>query len=63
MTRYDVTVPANTTATLEIPTADPTGVREGTRPVDQAPGVTFVRYEEGIAVYTLESGTYHFTAG
>jgi alpha-L-rhamnosidase len=60
--RYDVTVPANTTATLEIPTDDPSSVREGELPADEAVGVRFIKYENGFAVYHLGSGTYRFTA-
>ncbi len=60
-TQYDVTVPPNTTAILEIPTDDPSRVREGTRPANGATGVTFIKYENGCAIYHLGSGTYHFT--
>jgi alpha-L-rhamnosidase len=62
VTRYDVTVPSNTTATLEIPTADPDRIYEGDFPADKAKGVTWIKYEGGFAVYHLESGTYSFTA-
>ncbi len=62
-TRYHVTVPANTTATLEILTEDPHSIREGDLPADEAVGVTFIKYENGFAVYHLGSGAYSFTAG
>jgi len=62
VTRFDVTVPANTTATLEIPTDDPDSIREGDFPADEAEGVTWIKYENGFAVYHLGSGTYSFTA-
>lgn len=60
---YRATVPANTTATLYLPTGDPKSVKEGAKDPGQSKGVTFVRYENGRAVYTLASGTYEFQAG
>jgi alpha-L-rhamnosidase len=59
---YRATVPANTTATLSLPTAAAESVKEGGRDARSADGVTFVRYENGKAVYTLKSGSYEFTA-
>ena len=59
---YRATVPANTTATLYLPAASSTAVKEGGQDAATAKGVTFVRYENGKAVYTLKSGTYAFTA-
>jgi alpha-L-rhamnosidase len=59
---YRATVPANTTATLYLPAADPKAVREGGKPAGEARGVTFLRHENGKAVYRLASGTYEFTA-
>jgi alpha-L-rhamnosidase len=59
---YRATVPANTTATLYLPAADPKTVKEGGKDASQATGVTFVKYENGKAVYTLKSGTYDFTS-
>ena len=59
---YTATVPPNTEATLHLPTPDPASVREGQRPAASAPGVKFVKYENGKAVYTLSSGSYAFTA-
>jgi alpha-L-rhamnosidase len=56
------TVPPGSTALLELPTADPTGVRENDRPVDTQPGV--LRAEPspiGLSVW-LTSGRYTFTA-
>jgi alpha-L-rhamnosidase len=59
---YEVTVPANTTAILEIPTEEPQAVTESDQPAAEAEGVTFLRYEEGVAVFALASGSYHFVA-
>ncbi len=59
---YKATVPANTTATLYLPTSSPDSVKEGTTSAGQANGVAFVKYENGRAVYALKSGSYAFTA-
>ena len=59
---YRATVPANTSATLYLPVTAPDTVKEGGKDARQAKGVTFVRYQQGKAVYTLTSGTYEFTA-
>lgn len=56
----EVTIPANTTATLELDTADPYGVLEGEGPAAHAEGVRFERFEQGTASFRLESGSYHF---
>jgi len=37
-------------------------VKESGTAVDQAKGVTFVKYESGKAVYALAAGAYQFTA-
>ena len=58
----EVTVPANTTATVYVPADDPSRVTEGGRPAAGAPGVTFLRSEPGAAVYQVGSGTYRFAS-
>jgi len=60
--RYHVEVPVNTTATLYIPAKDPATVREGTNPAATAPGVKFLRTENGRAIFNIASGSYTFTA-
>lgn len=59
---YRATVPANTTATLYLPTSSADSVKEGAADARRANGVTFVKYGSGKAVYTLKSGSYAFTA-
>ena len=59
---YRATVPANSTATLYLPTASAESVKEGAKDVRGANGIAFVKYENGKAVYTLKSGRYTFTA-
>jgi len=57
-----VTVPANTTATVHVPANAKANVNESGQPVDQAPGVEFLRMENGHAVLRVASGTYSFTS-
>ncbi len=59
---WNVTIPANTTATAWVPTDDAEAVRERGQKITEASGITPVRTEAGCAVYELPSGTYHFTA-
>ncbi|MFO1487945.1 MAG: family 78 glycoside hydrolase catalytic domain [Verrucomicrobiota bacterium] len=56
----NVTIPANTTATVHLPAASAEGVRENGRPVTGGKGVTFLRMENGRAVYAVGSGSYVF---
>jgi alpha-L-rhamnosidase len=55
-----VTIPPNTTATLYIPAASAQVVTESGQPAGQAEGVAFVKFENGYAVYTIQSGSYAF---
>ena len=61
--RLRLVIPANVTATVSIPTADPRRVVEGGRPAARARGVRLARAERGEAVYEVGAGTYAFTAG
>ena len=56
----DVTIPANTTATVYLPTNSRENVLEGAYSADDASGVSFLRTEEGKAVYKVLSGRYYF---
>jgi alpha-L-rhamnosidase len=56
----EVTIPANTTATIYVPAKDAAGVTEGGKPAAQAKGVKFLRLEDGAAVYEIGSGRYSF---
>jgi alpha-L-rhamnosidase len=64
----EVTVPANTTATVYVPTKDATDVTESGpstwlragKPATKAVGAKFLRMENGAAVYAVGSGTYTF---
>ena len=58
----NVTIPQNTTATVNVPAKDAASVTEGGRAASQAPCVKFLRLENGTAVYAVGSGTYQFAA-
>jgi len=56
----EVTIPANTTATVYVPAGDAGLVTESGRPTGRAEEVTFLRMEDGAAVYRVGSGRYVF---
>jgi alpha-L-rhamnosidase len=60
---YEVTVPANTTATLYLPAASDKGITESGKPAVKAKGVKFIGMEHGKAIYELASGNYQFIVG
>jgi alpha-L-rhamnosidase len=59
--KLDVTIPANTTATVHIPAKDRDSVTEGGKPAAKAKAVRFVGMRDGNAVFEVGSGVYHFT--
>ena len=56
----DITVPANTTATVWVPAKDAAAVTESGRNPAEVKGVKFVKSEAGSAVFEVESGAYTF---
>ena len=56
----EVTIPANTTATVWLPAKVAGSVTESGKPVSEGHGIKFVRSEKGAAIYEVESGTYSF---
>ncbi|MDP2982997.1 MAG: alpha-L-rhamnosidase C-terminal domain-containing protein [Candidatus Latescibacter sp.] len=58
----EITIPANTTASVYVPADEGAAVTEGGQPAEKAPGVTFVKYEGEYAVYTVGSGIYRFVS-
>ena len=57
-----VAVPANTSATIYVPTANATNVKEGRGDALSANGLHFVKMEGGCAVFEAEAGRYDFTS-
>jgi alpha-L-rhamnosidase len=58
----DVTIPANTTATVYVPTANAAAITESGKPLASADGVKLVRVDGGHAILSVGSGVYHFAA-
>ena len=58
--RWNLTIPANTTATVSVPAKSADSATEGKRSARQAPGLNFIKYESGRAVFELGSGKYQF---
>ena len=56
----DVTIPANTTATIYIPAAKTGKITESRKPADKAEGLEFLRMEGKTAIYKAGSGTFKF---
>jgi alpha-L-rhamnosidase len=59
----NVTVPANTTATVWVPARDAGSVTESGKKAAAMKGVKFVRSDAGAAVFEVESGSYTFKSG
>jgi alpha-L-rhamnosidase len=58
--RFRVTIPANATATVHVPSAEDTDVTEGGKPAGNAEGVKLLRREDGATVFAVGSGEYDF---
>lgn len=58
----EVSIPANTTATVYVPSMDAGSVRESGQSAAQAAGVKFLRMESGCAVFSVGSGDYRFSS-
>jgi len=56
----NVTIPANTTATVYVPAESARGVTESGRPATKAKGLRFLRIKQGKAVFAVGSGHYEF---
>jgi alpha-L-rhamnosidase len=56
----DVTIPPNTTATVHVPADNAASVTESGKPCNQAPGVKYLRMENGAALFEVGAGSYHF---
>jgi alpha-L-rhamnosidase len=59
----DVTIPANTTATVYVPAKEAAEVTESGKPTGKVEGVKFLRMENDAAVYEVGSGCYQFCSG
>ncbi len=60
--QWYITIPANTTATVYVPTGNVETITESGRPAAKAEGVNFVAIMDGRAVYNVGSGSYSFVS-
>jgi alpha-L-rhamnosidase len=58
----NVTIPANTTATVYVPAVASESVREGGQLATSSKGVAFQGMNEGFAIYRVASGNYRFSS-
>jgi alpha-L-rhamnosidase len=58
--RMKVEIPANTTATLYLPTGDEESIRENNKPLGEVTGAKLESVADGTAVIEVGSGTYEF---
>jgi alpha-L-rhamnosidase len=58
--KWEVTIPANTTATLHLPGTSPAAARESGKPLAQVVGLRVVGKENGRTVVEAEPGRYSF---
>jgi alpha-L-rhamnosidase len=58
----DLVVPPNSTATVYVPAAKASAVTESGLPAAKAPGVKFVEFAQGSAIYKAGSGRYTFVS-
>lgn len=60
--RWQVSIPANTSAILHIPAQSAKHVRESAQTLEKAEGVRFLKMERGKAILEVGSGDYAFTS-
>lgn len=60
MLAMNISIPANTTATVYVPARSLSEVTESGKPVTKTDGVEFLRMENGEAVFRVKSGKYQF---
>jgi alpha-L-rhamnosidase len=58
--RWNIAIPANTTATVYVPAKSVESVTESGKPLAQARGVQLLRVEQGRVVVRVGSGNYSF---
>jgi alpha-L-rhamnosidase len=58
--KWNITIPANTTATIYIPGTSDSAVSESGIKANKSVGVTFIKMDGQFAVYEIGSGDYHF---
>jgi alpha-L-rhamnosidase len=62
MLTLNVTIPANTTAEIHVPTTNAATITESGVPATNSPGVTYIGVSNSAAIYTVGSGNYLFSS-
>ncbi len=60
--KWDITIPANSSATVYVPTLNKEDVMEGGKLASNGEGIRFIRWEENLAIFEVKSGKYSFTS-
>ncbi|MCR9211938.1 MAG: alfa-L-rhamnosidase, partial [bacterium] len=60
--QLNVTIPANTTATVYLPTKNPSSITESGNALSNTANVSILRQENNVVALTVESGSYEFSA-
>ncbi len=60
--KWDITIPANTTATVYVPTLNKEDVMEGNQSASKGDGIKFIGWEDHLALFEISSGKYTFTS-
>ncbi|MDB6027598.1 MAG: alpha-L-rhamnosidase [Verrucomicrobiales bacterium] len=58
--KWNITVPANSSATIYLPATSADSILESGQSATKAKGVTFLRIENGLALFDVQSGSYSF---
>ncbi|HEY4414987.1 MAG TPA: family 78 glycoside hydrolase catalytic domain [Verrucomicrobiae bacterium] len=58
----EITIPVNTTATVQVPTENVDSITESGQPVAKVSGIKYMGMSQGAAVYSIGSGTYKFSS-
>ena len=62
MFEWNISIPANTTATIYVPAKSANDVTESAKQLSKAENVRFVKYENGVVVLQIASGDYTFNS-
>ena len=58
----NVTIPANTTAEIDVPTTNVAAITESGVPAASSPGVAYIGVTNGVAIFDVGSGNYYFSS-
>ena len=59
---WQIMIPPNTSATIYVPAKDVSHVTENGHPVERVGGITFLRTQNGSAVFDVRAGSYSFSS-